>query len=443
MIYDDVAAIHTGTGAAATVRDSSCANLTIKQNIIHTPAKLSAEWLTRIPSTRRVGIYLDNETTDVDLDGNVIYDDTLGGQIATEGIYFWTGVTDIRIFNNIVKDYGTLCMSGVNSATIKNIKVYDNVFCQNTSAIITIYASYYGTGGYLDRNKYINTLYTSFLKLLTTSYDLAGWRTATGQDANSTYMSPVLDIDLRINLTAIATLVNFAVSRTDLDNNSIDSITLQPYTGRVVLGSDTPLENILLKDNFAGTTIDIAKWTETDPNSVISQNNNLILTLTHASNKAEFVNNLISVPSIASGIAVVQGHLTWTGSSNQEAIGGIYLYADANNFAAITSHATASGSFYRLRIKTGGVSRYDITTTSTYGKDKDVKIWTDGTNIKFYYHYGAPVSWLQMGTTQAFALGYPLYYCITCQDNTLYTAANPINIDNAFLSTIDYATRFP
>jgi lysophospholipase L1-like esterase len=193
---------------------------------------------------------------------------------------------------------------------------------------------------------------------------------------------------------------------------------------------------IVMSDLFTGVTIDSNKWAEANPNSVLSQNDQLIITLPHDSVKAEFTNYLKSSLSIASGVAVLQGYLTWTTNSAAEARGGIYLYkSDAINAKIVSGWDTGQ---FRLMINSPG-GNYDV--GSGIQKGKDVKIWTDGSNIKFYYWNGS--SWVQMGTTQSLNIGYPAKAVITCFDHTVFTGANPVNIDNLYLSNKDYITHYP
>ena len=194
---------------------------------------------------------------------------------------------------------------------------------------------------------------------------------------------------------------------------------------------------IVFQDDFTGATIDAGKWTETDPNSRISQSNTLSIANPHSDNRAIFVDNLTSVSSIGSGVAVLQANLTWTTDSAQEAQGGVMLYKDANNYAWICSRTATSGVF-RLQIVSSGSSVYSFTTAIT--KAKDVKIWTDGTDIKFYYYNAG---WTQMGSTQTYSLGYSLYAVLTAVDGTTYTGANPVIIDDLYFSNADYATQYP
>lgn len=265
-VWDDLQAIGTYAGAAATIRDASCKNISIKQNIIHDPSKLAA--FNFITGTRCVGIYCDEASSDIDIDGNIIYGN---GTIGTEGIFFYNSVTDIRVFNNIIKDYGNICISGNNSSTIKNIKVYDNIFYSSKATQMLFYASFYTDGGYLDRNTYINPVYSNVLKLAATSYTLANWITATGQDANSEYLAFDGGV-IYTNATTSAVLTNIAANYKDVDGNDISSVTLQPSTGIVVFIKSTLLTGLL-----DGWNLNEASGNATGINGNILTNNNTVV----------------------------------------------------------------------------------------------------------------------------------------------------------------------
>jgi peptidoglycan/xylan/chitin deacetylase (PgdA/CDA1 family) len=203
-------------------------------------------------------------------------------------------------------------------------------------------------------------------------------------------------------------------------------------------GGTVTVRSVVFSDDFTGATIDTGKWGETDPNSVLSQNGNLILALPHSADFAEFTNNLKSVSAIVSDIAVLQGHLTWTTDSGSEAIGGLYLWKSNIVFAAITSRSNSG--VLRIRVQAPG-GNYDL--SSTIPKNCDVKIYTDGTSIKFYYWNVN--TWTQIGVTQTptAGLGYPLKAMISGQDNVVFTGANPVLVDNLYFSSYDYSTQYP
>lgn len=197
---------------------------------------------------------------------------------------------------------------------------------------------------------------------------------------------------------------------------------------------------VKLSDNFNDNSIDINKWSETDPGSQIAESGSQIqIANPHTAAIAEFANYLKSVVSISSGIVCIQGYLTWITDSANEALGGIYLAKDSSNFARITSRST--GGKLRIDVITGGVSRYSLETTIDKGKDVKIEYDVSATTVKFFYWNGT--AWVQMGTTQTFNLGTPLYYYITAGDNSGFTGANTIIIDNAYLVRGSYSINPP
>ncbi len=259
IVYSDGSGINTFAGLAATYRDAGCSNISIKQNIIHSVTRLTA-WKFLSPNAKICGIYLDYATSDTDVDGNVIYDGVSTPSDTYAGIYIYNYSTDIRISNNIINNFGNLALW---SYTINNtnIKIYDNVFCNQLATLIRIYAQAYSGGGYLDTNKYINPVYGNILKLSATSYTLADWITATGQDASSAAnvvywaakpISLLNDSVVYINATNSPVLTTIHAGYKDVDGDPITSTTLPAYSGILVLWDYTTVNANLM----GGWTLD-------------------------------------------------------------------------------------------------------------------------------------------------------------------------------------------
>ena len=200
----------------------------------------------------------------------------------------------------------------------------------------------------------------------------------------------------------------------------------------------------ILFDDFTGTTIDTTtKWTLTNPNPTYvtyAQNGTLTITFDHNNSTGAESNILKSRASISSGVAVAQSNYTWTGGGGQP-ISGVVLWKDSSNYAIIQTRDNVAGNTYRLRIKSGGSFVYNLDDGSTTTPPRDVKIWTDGTSIKFFYWSGS--AWTQMGTTQTYSLGYNLSLVILGEDLESSTGASPSTFDNAYLSNADYSTQYP
>lgn len=198
---------------------------------------------------------------------------------------------------------------------------------------------------------------------------------------------------------------------------------------------------IVFSDDFTWTTINTWKWTETDPDSVISQSGTLILSNPHSWTKLRFTNKLQSVSTVTSTFASIQCNMTWTTDSTSESQWLFTLYKNNTNYCNISAR-TASGWVYRLDIVIWWTWVYAFETAITKGKD--VKITYDYTTneIKFWYWSGS--AWTQMWTTQTFDLDWTLYALFTQEDTASYTGANPVTIDNFYMvDTANYSTQYP
>lgn len=197
---------------------------------------------------------------------------------------------------------------------------------------------------------------------------------------------------------------------------------------------------VVFSDNFTWTTIDTGKWTETDPNSVISQNGNLVLSNPHSWLVLRFANKLQSVSTVTTWFVAAQCNMTWTTDSTNEAQWMLMLYKDNSNYISI-SPRTSGGWVYRLDIVIWWTWVYALETAVT--KWKDIKItYNYATNeIKFWYWN---TSWVQMWTTQTFDIDWTFYSLFTTEDTASYTGANPVTIDNFYMvSGADYTTNVP
>jgi len=106
-------------------------------------------------------------------------------------------------------------------------------------------------------------------------------------------------------------LYTYMTSSDNTAFNGANPITIDDlYFSKGAYTSATP-SSYVFTDDFTGTTIDTAKWDETDPNGRISQSGNLALNNPHSSNRAYFDDYLQSVDSIDS---TPGGSGDWTGS---------------------------------------------------------------------------------------------------------------------------------
>jgi hypothetical protein len=202
---------------------------------------------------------------------------------------------------------------------------------------------------------------------------------------------------------------------------------------------------IIMQDNFAGTTIDTAKWNETDADGIISQNNELIINVGTHSSKALFANKLQSDSTITSGVAVLQARFDFTSepADGNGAMWHLMLYVDDSNWAAITCRSGSGDALddFRLQITDGGSVVYDNYATAVSSPD-DVKItYNIATGAIAFYYW--TTEWVQLGTTQTFDIGSTVYACLTCRDLATWSGTNIGEYDNLFFTQTDYSTQYP
>jgi len=110
-----------------------------------------------------------------------------------------TGNRTVYIFNNTVyqdstsNGAGITCYGGTNPGNYVYIK--NNIIYSNNSVATLMYIQAGGTGSQIDYNQYYAPLDSTNLFGFVSSFynDLASWRTATAQEANSNYGDPVFE----------------------------------------------------------------------------------------------------------------------------------------------------------------------------------------------------------------------------------------------------------
>lgn len=197
----------------------------------------------------------------------------------------------------------------------------------------------------------------------------------------------------------------------------------------------------LFSDDFAGTVIDVSKWTVStpDPNASITQNEVLTLSVngTATGNPKENNVNAAALP------ASTEKYVTMDyANAAQAGAGSIWfgIHGDAdptvnsNQIGVLLINATQIS----ISVKQGGasVNQYVTLDVSTA---KTLKIKITATTIDFYYWNGS--SWAQLGTQFAFA-GFATYRPgITIRDTL--GAPETYTIDNFVVTDIDFSTQRP
>lgn len=211
----------------------------------------------------------------------------------------------------------------------------------------------------------------------------------------------------------------------------------------------------LISYDFSSTTVKMFdkfpsiistyKWAETDPSSLIGPYGAFVdgvqFVIPHSGTIAMFNTNLKSIETVTSGTAVFQSNFQWTSGGANEAIIGIGLYIDNNNYAFFESRATG-GNLVRLVIVKGGVNVYDYTTAhAPYDGTWKVTYDLSTKDIKFYINQGS--SWAQVGTTQNQNLGSTVYAVLTFADSAAYADADTLIVEYVSLTSADYSTYYP
>jgi hypothetical protein len=202
----------------------------------------------------------------------------------------------------------------------------------------------------------------------------------------------------------------------------------------------TSVSIILMQDNFAGTTIDTGKWAETDPDGIITQNDELLITYplnTNIGNRTDYLDSVLNCPSVCA--IQVTGVDTdpnatyllqmWDGTSDNE--------------ITISGQGTGFKNLVRLLIRKAGSSVYDE--NIAISMDNTFKILRDGDDISFLY-LSAPDTWTIMNptTNPETVTGLPTLNATLMANNSGDTSPEQIiKLDNFFLTNADYPTSTP
>jgi parallel beta-helix repeat protein len=186
------------------------------------------------------GIYLDNSTKNIIVDSNTIYN------TQDAGLYLNEADSNTVINNNIYNSTGNVFYYlGSNSYIsaggnqIKNNAVY------STSSLYNIYRQNGTNLGNIDSNYYSRPSNESNrLNLNGTTYDLAGWQSASGKDLH-THGTPLGVIGnpatIVYNPTQNDSTIYFANSKISIRNVSYkNSITLAPFTSAILFDAIIP-----------------------------------------------------------------------------------------------------------------------------------------------------------------------------------------------------------
>jgi len=183
----------------------------------------------------------------------------------------------------------------------------------------------------------------------------------------------------------------------------------------------------LVGDDFDDNSIDTSIWTETDPNNrIVETNNRLEMYNPHTTNESAYDRYLKSLTSVNTNILEIVGFIDWTNPTTQEAFGGIYAYF--SNESAIRLISRGTGGTLRINIMQGNTKVYDF--ESSISKGRLVKITYNFSNNEIKVFYDNNGTWIQLGTTQTYNLGTTAYVMLASGDQTTFSGADTIIIDD-------------
>lgn len=230
-------------------------------------------------------------------------------------------------------------------------------------------------------------------------------------------------------------------------NNIIDGASNALVAGSTAVTNNVASASIIvMQDDFAGVTIDTAKWGVTNPDSanlLISQNNNL---------RFNILDNSVTIPASNNYINTSGLHEITTGALQidiQEFFAGtpettplIGFYVDANNRAAIIKQSGTTNA--RCLIYQAGLVVYDTGDSGISILSNTFKITVNASNEWQFWYLPAPDTWTQIGTTQTYNLGVSKYALIGASIAAGLDAINDYwSFDNFYLSNDNYPTSVP
>lgn len=267
------------------------------------------------------GFYFDFNVNNCIVQENTFYDRT------QKGIFLNSGTNNNSIIGNVVHG-GTPCIdfngSPAQPTAMTGMQVkYNSFFAKDPSAYIVRMVD--NTSGYnhgmIDSNYYFQPYnagrYTFAPALTPKNYSFADWQTLSGLDLNtkSSFVSwtlPTSDDTLVMNQTDNAATINLGTTLFwDLDSNEVcGSITLQPYTSKILIKANTTCTPAGISDNdlvstmtvFPNPCVDKLSIVNPEPSHAVTYQIVDVYGRAIASGKITQTTTTISVEDLSSGI---------------------------------------------------------------------------------------------------------------------------------------------
>ncbi len=237
QVVDDGGAIYTYNAGVPTASSGSEVMYNIVLNVHGNPNGFTATY------DQAYGIYMDNETTGVTIQYNIIAH-------VVCGLYIHFGDSVTCQYNKLFDFVVGARSSGENG----NSYYYDNVFFAEDGLYDYVWwtdkpqhmAVNDSATPIYDRNEYYHS-YATLVFRQGSSMNFASWKTTTGQDANSVFDGTAMDsgetADVFYNNTKASKMFYLhGATAKDPDGTPISSdFVLQPFTGRIIRGQNINL----------------------------------------------------------------------------------------------------------------------------------------------------------------------------------------------------------
>lgn len=237
-VKDDGGGIYTST--SANYPNATNAGSLIKYNIIDGVTG-TLEGFSGFTYTYGEGIYLDEITGYVSVKNNTVANCT------SNGIFLHNSYHDTIMNNTVFNCKNQLCSS---ISKGRSVYKYNTTYAlkqdmQNSTIELNVYES--NANDTWDHNWYVNHYNTNAFKKENTLYDFEGWKTATGQDANS-----IFDESPHLPGQSEKLLYNETKQTKSFDLGNgiyrdlsgyqvfVGSISLEPFTSKILIRMDSP-----------------------------------------------------------------------------------------------------------------------------------------------------------------------------------------------------------
>ena len=218
----------------------------------------------------------------------------------------------------------------------------------------------------------------------------------------------------------------------DLAGNEADSWTDAAVTNNVTTSI------IVMQDAFAGTVIDTAKWTITDPvdDVSISQNDELIF-ITTGNNTISWANNYLTTNLNFDTCFAVDGKVCTGGYQKHRGIG---VYSPTGSTLILIRGFGQTNTDVYFRDSTGNV----IISMESFAVGFEGKSWRirieSGT---IYFEYWNGTAWTELRNVSSGGnLDNNLVAHIRCGDDSV-DSSGQVTFGNAFITNANYTTQYP